>query len=49
MVNQVLRAVALAMGVATLVLSALGSLQSGTAITLLAIGLTCMGVVQLRD
>ena len=45
----VFRAVGLAMGVATLVLSVLGKLDSRTAVTLLAIGVTCIGIVQLSE
>ena len=48
-INLVLKAVGLAMGVATLVLSIIGSVEIETAITLLAIGLTCNGIVQLQS
>lgn len=46
---SVLRAVGLAMGVATLVLSVLGKLDGRTAATLLSIGVTCIGIVQLLE
>ena len=46
---SVLRAVGLAMGVATLVLSVLGKLDGRTAATLLSIGVTCIGIVQLSE
>ncbi|MBC3939687.1 XRE family transcriptional regulator [Anaerotruncus massiliensis (ex Liu et al. 2021)] len=45
----VLRAVGLAMGVATLVLSVLGKLDGRTAVTLLSVGVTCIGIVQLSE
>lgn len=47
-VHLVLQAVSMAMGVAALTLSALGKLENQTAITMLAIGLTCGGIAQLR-
>ena len=47
-VNLVLKAVGVAMGIATLVLSIMGNLESHTAITMLAIGVTCMGISQFR-
>ena len=49
MALPVLRAVGLAMGVATLVLSVLGKLDGRTAATLLSIGVTCIGIVQLSE
>lgn len=48
-ISLVLKAVGLAMGVATLVLSMLGNLESATATTLLSLGLTCIGIAQLRS
>lgn len=47
-ITLVLKAVGLAMGVATLVLSIMGDLESATAITMLSLGLTCTGIAQLR-
>lgn len=46
--NLVLKAVGMAMGVAVLVLSILGEIQLNSAITMLAIGLTCIGLVLLQ-
>lgn len=43
----VFKAVALAMGVAVVVLSCLGSLEAETAVTLLGIGLACAGAALL--
>lgn len=40
----VFKAICLAMGVAVVVLSVIGELETGTAITLLAIGLVCAGL-----
>lgn len=48
-VTMIFRAVALAMGVSTLVLSILGSLSVDTAITLLSIGVACLAIVQLQE
>lgn len=45
----IFKAVAIGMGVSTLVLSILGNLSVETAITLLSIGLTCLAIVQLQD
>lgn len=45
----ILKAVALAMGVATLVLSVLGKLEVSSAITFLGIGLVCLAVESLQD
>ena len=41
------KAVTLAMGVAVVVLSCLGSLESQTAVTLLGLGLACAGAAML--
>lgn len=46
--STILKAVALAMGVAVVVLSRLGSLDVNTAVTLLGIGLACAGVAMLE-
>ena len=45
----VFRAVGLAMGGAALTLSALGKLDGRTAVTLLSIGVTCLGIAQLSE
>ena len=42
-VSLALRAICLAMGVAVVVLSILGQLETGTAITMLGIGVACAG------
>lgn len=42
-ISVIFKAVTLAMGVAVVVLSCLGSLQTQTAVTLLGIGLGCAG------
>ena len=47
-VALVFRALTLAMGVAVVALSCLGSLEMGTAITLLGIGLACAGAAMLE-
>ena len=44
----IFRAVTLAMGVAVVVLSCLGSLDVQTAVTLLGIGLACAGAAMLE-
>lgn len=44
----VFKAVALAMGVAVVVLSRLGGLEPQTAVTLLGIGLACAGAAMLE-
>lgn len=46
-VSIVFKAVALAMGVAVVVLSCLGSLEAEKAVTLLGIGLACAGAALL--
>ena len=43
----IFKAVALAMGVAVVVLSCLGSLEAQTAVTLLGLGLACAGAAML--
>ena len=48
-VNVVLRALTLAMGVAAVVLSRLGVMEIETAVTLLGIGLACAGVALLNQ
>ena len=47
-ISTVFRALPLAMGVAVVVLSRLGSLETQTAVTLLGIGLACAGVAMLE-
>ena len=48
-VNMVLRALTLAMGVAAVVLSRLDAMEIETAVTLLGIGLACAGVALLNQ
>lgn len=45
--SVVFKAVTLAMGVAVVVLSRLGSLETQTAVTLLGIGLACAGTAMM--
>ncbi|MGM9651141.1 MAG: hypothetical protein ACI3VX_04290 [Faecousia sp.] len=47
-ISVVLKAMTLAMGVAVVVLSCLGSLEPQTAVTLLGIGLACAGISMLE-
>ena len=46
-ISVVFKAVTLAMGVAVVVLSCMGSLEVQTAVTLLGIGLACAGTAML--
>lgn len=46
-ISVIFKAVTLAMGVAVVVLSRLGSLDEKTAVCLLGIGLTCAGIALL--
>ena len=46
-ISVIFKAVTLAMGVAVVVLSCLGNLETQTAVTLLGIGLACAGVALL--
>ena len=48
-VSVIFKAVTLAMGVAVVVLSCLGSLELQTAVTLLGIGLACAGAAMLAE
>ena len=48
-IDLVLRAVGLAMGVAAVVMSLLGAAEMETIITLMAIGMFCLGVAALSD
>lgn len=47
-ISTIFKALTLAMGVAVVVLSCLGSLDTQTAVTLLGIGLACAGVALLE-
>ena len=47
-ISAVFKAMTLAMGVAVVVLSRLGSLEPQTAVTLLGIGLACAGAAMLE-
>ena len=46
-ISVIFEAVTLAMGVAVVVLSCLGSLEAQTAVTLLGLGLACAGAAML--
>ena len=46
-ISVIFKVVTLAMGVAVVVLSCLGSLEAETAVTLLGIGLACAGAAML--
>ena len=48
MISIIFKAVTLAMGVAVVVLSCLGSLEAETAVPLLGIGLACAGAAMLE-
>ena len=48
-VSLILRAVAVAMGVAVVVLSCLSSLEIKSAVTMLGIGLSCAGIALLEN
>ena len=48
LVGIVLKGIAVAMGIAVVVLSILGTLQTGTAITLLSIGLITLAIASFR-
>ena len=48
-VSLILRAVAVAMGVAVVVLSCLSSLETKSAVTMLGIGLSCAGIAMLEN
>lgn len=47
-ISTIFKALTLAMGVAVVVLSCLGSLEPQTAVTLLGIGLACAGISMLE-
>ena len=46
--SLIFRALALAMGVAVVVLSCLGNLEAQSAVTMLGIGLSCAGIALLE-
>ena len=48
-VNMVAKSVGFAMGVAVVVLSAMGSLDANTGITMLGVGLTCFGITMIGE
>ena len=48
-VNTVAKSVGFAMGVAVVVLSAMGSLDANTGITMLGVGLTCFGITMIGE
>lgn len=48
LISVIFKAVTLAMGVAVVVLSCMGSLEPQTAVTLLGIGLACAGTAMLE-
>ncbi|EGT0681892.1 MAG: hypothetical protein E6469_08660 [Clostridium perfringens] len=48
-IHSIFKAVGLAMGVSTLVLSIMKALDTDVAITLLSLGLTCLGISQLNS
>ena len=47
-ISVIFKAVTLAMGVAVVVLSCMGSLETETAVTLLGIGMACAGTAMLE-
>lgn len=47
-VSVVLKAVALAMGIAVVVLSVMGTMETQTSVTMLGIGLACAGAAMLE-
>lgn len=47
--NLVFKAVGMAMGIAVLVLSIVGNIETSSAITMLAIGITCIGISQFQN
>ena len=48
-VSMILRAIAVAMGVAVVVLSCMSSLEIKSAVTMLGIGLSCAGIAMLEN
>jgi hypothetical protein len=49
LVETAFKGIAVAMGVAVIVLNTLGTLETGTAITLLSIGLTALAIASLGN
>lgn len=49
LIHLILVAVALAMGISTLVLNITDSLTTNNAITLIAIGVSCLAIANLQD
>lgn len=49
MINLLLTAVALGMGVSTFVLSVVGNITMNSAITLLSLGVICLAIVKLQE
>lgn len=47
-VSTVIKAIALAMGVAVVVLSCLGQMQANTSVVMLGMGLACAGIALLE-
>lgn len=47
-ISVVLKAVALAMGIAVVVLSVMGTMETQTSVTMLGIGLACAGAAMLE-
>lgn len=48
-VSTIMKALTLAMGVAVVVLSCIGNLETNTAVILLGIGLACAGISMLQE
>ena len=48
-IHTIFKAVGISIGVATLVLSIMKALDTDVAITLLSLGLTCLGISQLNS
>lgn len=48
-INQIFKAISLAMGIATLVLSIMKTIDTNTAITLLSVGLTSLSISQFNS
>lgn len=49
LINTIFKALCLAMGISTLVLSGMKTIDTNTSITLLAIGVTAIGISQLSS
>lgn len=48
LIHLILRAVALGVGIATLVLNIIGNIDGNTSITLLSVGLVCLAIAALQ-